>query len=66
MMAMRFLTPVTVLGLAISLAGCANTAMVQTANGPMPQYCLQNNTATGALIGGALGAALGGALGGGR
>jgi hypothetical protein len=32
----------------------------------MPDYCYQNNTATGAIVGSLLGAALGGALGGGR
>ena len=32
----------------------------------MPQYCTQNNTATGAIIGGLLGAGVGAAIGGGR
>lgn len=50
---------------AASVGGCS-TATVQTAYGPMPQYCTQNNTATGAIVGTLLGAGLGGALGGGR
>src|ERR1700738_4344089 len=49
--------------IAISVGGCS-TAMVQTAYGPMPQYCTQNNTATGAIIGGLLGAGVGAAIGG--
>jgi len=30
--------------------GSCSTAMVQTAYGPMPEFCTQNNTATGAII----------------
>jgi hypothetical protein len=53
--------------LTISICGCAGTGqMVQTANGPMPDYCMGNNTASGAVIGTLLGAALGAAVGGGR
>ncbi|MBV9062417.1 MAG: hypothetical protein JOY77_05760 [Alphaproteobacteria bacterium] len=51
--------------LAASVAGCS-TAPVQTAYGPMPQFCMQNNTATGGLLGAALGAGVGAALGRGR
>lgn len=43
-----------------------STAPVMTANGPMPQYCTQNNTATGAIVGALLGAGLGAAIGGNR
>jgi predicted lipid-binding transport protein (Tim44 family) len=50
---------------ATAVGGCS-TATVQTAYGPMPQYCTQNNTATGAIIGGLLGAGIGGAVGGGK
>jgi outer membrane lipoprotein SlyB len=50
---------------ATSVGGCS-TATVQTAYGPMPEYCTQNNTATGAVIGTLLGAGLGAAIGGGR
>ena len=48
-----------------SVGGCSN-ALVQTAYGPMPEYCTQNNTATGAVVGTLLGAGLGAAIGGGR
>jgi len=48
-----------------TMLGCS-TAPVQTAYGEMPEYCTQNNTATGAIVGSLLGAAVGGALGGGR
>jgi hypothetical protein len=48
-----------------AMIGCS-TAPVQTAYGVMPQYCTQNNTATGAVVGTLLGAAVGGAIGGGR
>ena len=51
--------------IAVSVGSCS-TATVQTAYGPMPEYCTQNNTATGALVGGLLGAGLGAAIGGGR
>jgi len=58
--------PVT-LAVAMSISGCAGTgAMVQTAYGPMPDYCQYNNTAQGAMIGTLLGAGIGGAIGGGR
>ncbi|HML09741.1 MAG TPA: YMGG-like glycine zipper-containing protein [Stellaceae bacterium] len=50
----------------VSMVGCAGNQPVQTAYGPMPAYCTQNNTATGAVIGGLLGAGLGAAIGGGR
>ena len=50
---------------AMSVGGCS-TATVQTAYGPMPEYCTQNNTATGAILGTLLGAGLGAAIGGGR
>ena len=59
------LVPVVALAVATSTGGCS-TAMVQTAYGPMPEYCTQNNTATGAIIGGILGAGVGAAIGGGR
>lgn len=48
-----------------SMCGCSSQ-IVQTASGPMPEYCTQNNTATGAVIGALLGAGLGAAIGGGR
>jgi hypothetical protein len=50
---------------AASVGGCS-TATVDTAYGPMPQYCTQNNTATGAILGTLVGAGLGAAIGGGR
>jgi len=56
---------VAALALSISVCGCA-PGMVQTAYGPMPGYCTQNNAATGALLGAAFGAAIGAAAGGGR
>jgi len=56
---------VSAMAIATSVGGCSN-ALVQTAYGPMPEYCTQNNTATGAIIGGLLGAGLGAAIGGGR
>jgi YMGG-like Gly-zipper len=49
----------------VSICGCSSE-IVQTASGPMPQYCTQNNTATGAVVGALLGAAIGAAAGGGR
>lgn len=58
------LVPVLLVG-TTSMLGCS-TAPVQTAYGEMPQYCTQNNTATGAIVGTILGAAIGGAIGGGR
>jgi hypothetical protein len=51
--------------IAISVCGCSGQ-MVQTAYGPMPQYCTQNNTATGAVLGALIGGAIGAAAGGGR
>jgi hypothetical protein len=48
-----------------SMWGCSSQ-IVETASGPMPQYCTQNNTATGAIVGALLGAGLGAAIGGGR
>jgi uncharacterized protein YcfJ len=59
------LVSVTAIVIAAPIGGCS-TAMVQTAYGPMPEYCTQNNTATGAIVGGLLGAGLGAAIGGGR
>jgi outer membrane lipoprotein SlyB len=50
----------------VTAVGGCSTATVQTAYGPMPEYCTQNNTATGAIIGGIIGAGLGAAIGGGR
>ena len=58
------LAPVFLVG-STAMIGCS-TAPVQTAYGVMPQYCTQNNTATGAVVGGILGAAIGAAAGGGR
>jgi uncharacterized protein YcfJ len=59
------LVSTTAIVIAAPIGGCS-TATVQTAYGPMPEYCTQNNTATGAIIGGLLGAGLGAAIGGGR
>jgi predicted lipid-binding transport protein (Tim44 family) len=59
------LAGVSAIVVASAVGGCS-TAMVQTAYGPMPQYCTQNNTATGAIIGGLLGAGIGAAVGGGK
>jgi hypothetical protein len=64
MMNKYMLVPVLLIG-STTMVGCS-TAPVQTAYGEMPQYCTQNNTATGAIVGGILGAAVGGAVGGGR
>jgi hypothetical protein len=64
MMKKFVLVPVFLVG-STAMVGCS-TAPVQTAYGEMPQYCTQNNTATGALVGGILGAAIGAAAGGGR
>ncbi len=47
-----------------TLLGCAGSNIVQTAEGPMPAYCLQNNAAQGAAIGAAVGAGLGALAGG--
>jgi hypothetical protein len=58
------LAPIFLVG-STAMVGCS-TAPVQTAYGEMPQYCTQNNTATGAIVGTLLGAAIGGAVGGGR
>jgi len=57
------LTATTLIG--VSVCGCSSQ-IVQTASGPMPEYCTQNNTATGAIVGALLGAGLGAAIGGGR
>ena len=65
MFAKSILVSVAAIVIATPIGGCS-TAMVQTAYGPMPEFCTQNNTATGAIIGGLLGAGLGGAMGGGR
>ena len=64
MMKNFILVPIFLAG-STAMVGCS-TAPVQTAYGEMPQYCTQNNTATGAIVGTLLGAALGGANGGGR
>jgi YMGG-like Gly-zipper len=64
MMKKIILVPVLLIA-TIATVGCS-TAPVQTAYGVMPQYCTQNNTATGAIVGTLLGAAVGGAIGGGR
>jgi predicted lipid-binding transport protein (Tim44 family) len=58
-------TSIAAIGVVTSVGGCS-TAPVQTAYGPMPEYCTQNNTATGAIIGTLIGAGLGAAIGGGR
>jgi uncharacterized protein YcfJ len=65
MFAKSILASVAAIAIATPVGGCS-TATVQTAYGPMPEYCTQNNTATGAIIGGLLGAGLGAAIGGGR
>jgi len=59
------LAGMSALVVAAAVGGCS-TATVQTAYGPMPQYCTQNNTATGAIVGGLLGAGIGAAIGGGK
>jgi hypothetical protein len=53
--------------LAMTVTGCTGQ-LVQTATGPMPDYCTSAtpNTANGAVIGSLLGAAIGAAAGGGR
>jgi hypothetical protein len=53
-------------GLTCVLLGCAGSNIVQTAEGPMPEYCLQNNTAQGAAIGGLVGGGVGALAGGQR
>jgi predicted lipid-binding transport protein (Tim44 family) len=65
MITKSILASVTAIVIATPIGGCS-TAMVQTAYGPMPEYCTQNNTATGAIVGGLIGAGLGAAFGGGR
>jgi hypothetical protein len=61
MQAKRFVPSFAIIMLAAFLGGCAGGEQtVQTAAGPMPQYCVYNNTATGALVGAGAGAALGG------
>jgi predicted lipid-binding transport protein (Tim44 family) len=60
-----FVTSIAAIGVIASVSGCSTTP-VQTAYGPMPEYCTQNNTATGAIIGTLIGAGLGAAIGGGR
>src|SRR5579884_3806798 len=61
MQAKRFVPSFAIIMLAAFLGGCAGgERTVQTAAGPMPQYCVYNNTATGALVGAGAGAALGG------
>src|SRR5437016_4017333 len=64
MMNKYMLVPILLIA-STTMVGCS-TAPVQTAYGEMPQYCTQNNTATGAIVGGILGAAVGAAAGGGR
>jgi len=56
---------VAALVLSVSVCGCA-PGVVQTAYGPMPAYCTQNNAASGAVLGALFGAAIGAAAGGGR
>ncbi len=57
----QLLSPLAMIVLAVSFSGCAGgDQTVQTAAGPMPQYCVVNNTASGALGGAGAGAALGG------
>ena len=53
--------------LSTAVTGCTGQ-IVQTAAGPMPDYCTGNvsNAATGAIVGTLLGAAIGAAAGGGR
>jgi predicted lipid-binding transport protein (Tim44 family) len=65
MIAKSVLASLSAMGVATAVGGCS-TATVQTAYGPMPQYCTQNNTATGAIIGGLIGAGIGAAIGGGK
>jgi uncharacterized membrane protein len=60
-----WITTVVMIWLATVISGC-NTMPVQTAYGTLPQYCTQNNTATGAVVGTLLGAAIGAAAGGWR
>lgn len=61
MHAKQLLLPFAVIVLAAALGGCAGgDQTVQTAAGPMPEYCVSNNTANGALIGAGIGAAAGG------
>ena len=59
------LATVAAVVVAATLGGCA-TRTVQTAYGPMPEYCIQNNTATDAVVATLLGAGLGAAVGGRR
>ena len=49
MFAKSILVSVAAIVIATPNGGCS-TAMVQTAYGPMPEFCTQNNTATGAII----------------
>jgi hypothetical protein len=57
----RFVPSFALVAFAACLGGCAgNAPTVQTAAGPMPQYCVYSNTATGAVVGAGAGAALGG------
>ena len=61
MQAKQFVLPFAMIVLAVSFGGCTGGEQtVQTAAGPMPQYCVVNNTASGALVGAGAGAALGG------
>lgn len=66
-MTRRFITIIFVSGLLGAMTGCTGQ-MVQTAAGPMPDYCTTgaSNMAGGAVIGSLLGAAIGAAAGGGR
>jgi hypothetical protein len=50
--------------LAIPVSGCGTGQMVQTAYGPMPDYCMGNNAAAGAALLGLVGAVAGAAIGG--
>lgn len=57
----KILSSLAMIALAASLGGCAGGEQtVQTAAGPMPDYCVVNNTASGALVGAGIGAAAGG------
>jgi hypothetical protein len=57
----QLLSPLVMTVLAASFGGCAGGGQtVQTAAGPMPQYCVSNNTAAGAAVGAGAGAVLGG------
>jgi hypothetical protein len=61
MQAKQFVPSLAVIVLMAALNGCAGgTRTVETATGRMPEYCVYNNTASGAAVGAGAGAALGG------